>query len=806
MLAIGCASGAPARAEPMIVRDGKPQAEIVISDRPPRMTKLAASELQAFVERISGGRLLVTNAPSRDVPAQIYVGRSAHTDKLGIRDDDLSYGAYRVVSGPTWMALIGRDTDFTPPEPAFHGSFGSKEDREKFCAEWDARTGDRFDNPLFALRRAYSDEMGIWEQDEHGTLNAVYDFLRGLGARWYYPGEVGEVLPKTATIALPKLDQTVRPDFPVRRWMLYWRHYAMASRDEILWQLRLGLLGGHEGYPDGLMGLGPPGHGIQYVILRDKDHLAPEECYTLMGGKRLDSPCLSSEVLFQRNVKFGRAMFDIYGQPRLDVSPTDGYNLCQCDACKTKYTPQRGWTGQASDYVWGYVNRVAQELYKTHPDRMVACLAYDTYALPPEKIEALSPNVAVVLCRARADHAVDPASREKFRKLVEAWLAKLPSKQLFLWDYYLLTKPGGAYEGVPVYFPHILSDDLRWLKGKSNGEFIEIYRNWLPDNLPWDAIACNHLNIYLTARLYWNAEENIGALLEDYCDKFYGPARAEMKSFIEYSEANWPKATKDVKVIDRMSELLAAARATAGDTVYGKRVGLVTDLMKPLVARRDQLAKGREGVPKCRAYHRDAPPVTLDGKLDDAFWQNMASYDLREVETGRAPAAATAFKVGWAGDSLYFGIECRDKDAPNLNITATKNEDANIFNGDNIELLFETQTHSYYQIAIGPMGAVMDLDRKRGIESLWASNIQVATHIGDGLWTVEVRVPVAGDNQEQLDALKGISGRQPSQTYPWYFNVGRQRMRENGRELSAFSPTGKPSFHELMKFAELYVR
>jgi len=184
----------------------------------------------------------------------------------------------------------------------------------------------------------------------------------------------------------------------------------------------------------------------------------------------------------------------------------------------------------------------------------------------------------------------------------------------------------------------------------------------------------------------------------------------------------------------------------------------------------------------------------------------MAVYGLSEVQTGRRPAFATSFRVAWADDNLYFGIRCQDLVAKGLNISATKDGDTNIWLGDNIEILLETQTHSYYQIAISPAGAIVDLDRKKGLDSLWSANAEVATHVGDGFWSLEVRVPVAGEGQELLDARNGVSGRRPTQTYPWYFNVCRQRVRDNGMERSAFSPPGKDTFHHLIKFAELYVR
>ncbi|MFA7160910.1 MAG: hypothetical protein WC299_16560, partial [Kiritimatiellia bacterium] len=68
--------------ETFIVKAGKPQAEIIIADKPARMSRLAASELQTFIEKISGAKLAVTNAPDKNIPVKIYVGKSKYTDDL----------------------------------------------------------------------------------------------------------------------------------------------------------------------------------------------------------------------------------------------------------------------------------------------------------------------------------------------------------------------------------------------------------------------------------------------------------------------------------------------------------------------------------------------------------------------------------------------------------------------------------------------------------------------------------------------------------------------------------------------------
>jgi len=152
-----------------------------------------------------------------------------------------------------------------------------------------------------------------------------------------------------------------------------------------------------------------------------------------------------------------------------------------------------------------------------------------------------------------------------------------------------------------------------------------------------------------------------------------------------------------------------------------------------------------------------------------------------------------------------FGVECQDDDMTNLSIGSREDGDANIWSGDTIEIMLETQTHSYYQIAISPVGAVVSADRERGIDTLWSSEAEVAAHVAEDSWSLEVRIPVLGEGAAEADPHKGVSGRRPSRTYPWYFNVCRQRLRDEGKELSAFSSTGTTHFHDTLKFGKLFV-
>jgi hypothetical protein len=769
------------------------------------MAKLAAEDLQAYVEKMTGARLPILTAPSNGIPVTLYVGRSAYTDELKVSDEGLKYGAFRMVSGKNQLVLLGRDRDFAPKEPYLR----NPGDMPRLMADWDKVTGEKWGYPLANLFKQYNGALKIWEQDERGSLNAVYEFLRMQGVRWYLPDPLGEIVPKMADLALPSLDKTVRPDFAMRSPAQYFHLFAheAATRDEVLWQLRLGLNHATDLMGDHEMSLG---HGITPVHDREEVKKAHPDYYGVFGGKRDTEqfgggrPCLSSEGLFQANVKYIRAMFDLYDAPVVSVMPQDGYaTLCECPLCEGKGTPERGWEGQISDYVWGYVDRVAREVYKTHPNKKVSCLAYGGYMLTPTKIATLSPNLVVGIAQGRVNY---PEPDTFYAGIRKAWLDKMPegSKHLWIWEYYLYGTPRSPWIYMPVFFPHAIARDLGALKGISLGEFIEVYRQWDPGI---GDLAVTHLNLYVTARLWWDAGQDVDALLDEYYTLYYGPARNEMKAFIEYSEANYLDMGKKAEKIGKVFELLAKAEAKApAGSVYARRIALIADYIKPMKDLGAQLAKGREKVPEANTITRDGAKIIMDGRLDEEDWQHLWGAGFGELQTGRAPAFPTSFRILWADDALYFGIECREPDMKSVDRVARKPDDAGIWQNDCVEILLETQTHSYYQLGISPAGTLVDMDRKEGFNSLWSSGAKVATHIGENGWSIEVRLPLAAANQEALDPLNGVAGRKPSESYPWYFNVCRQRPRPNGTELSAFSPTGQDHFHDLTRFAKLYIR
>ncbi len=120
--------------------------------------------------------------------------------------------------------------------------------------------------------------------------------------------------------------------------------------------------------------------------------------------------------------------------------------------------------------------------------------------------------------------------------------------------------------------------------------------------------------------------------------------------------------------------------------------------------------------------------------------------------------------------------------------------------------MLETQTHSYYHLAISPGGGLIDSKFENGgFETLWSSNAEIATHVDGNSWSIEIRLPIFPQTQEDIQPMLGVAGNKPSENPPWYFNVCRQAFGEKGQEASAFSPTGA-GFQQPLKFGKLYMR
>lgn len=793
-------------ADQFIVKDGKALAQIVVSDTPQRTSLVAARELQSYIEKITGAKLAIVTTKDNDKPVNIYVGQSEYTDKLGLKLDGLDKGAYRIVAGENWLALIGQDTNFVPFEPWARNR--AQRGSDKGEAAWDKVTGNHWGWALGSMFKYYMGRsfnfdpakkldindgkpVEFWQFDERGSYNAVCAFLRGQGVRWYMPGEIGEVLPEFDSIMLPVVDYVERPDVAVRQFN---NRFAIATPETTRWFMHLGA---RQDYGMQIA------HGLALMTSRDEYKQAHPDYYALYGNTRAtdrNQLCLSSPGLFKDTVAYVNALMDNIGIDEVSIMPNDAYiAICQCPLCEGKSTPERGYRGLLSDHVWTFVNNVAKEVGKTHPNKKVLCLAYGSYREVPLTIDKLEPNVRVGIVNGRGPREADLADAGKLSDIYVAWIKKTDNKILNFENYPFTGR--GWY--LPTYTPVIIVNGLNATKQYSIGEDI-----WLSIGRELDEPAYNHLNVYFTARSWWGGQNDAQAMFDEYCTLFYGPAAAPMKAFFEYCEANGKDMSKDAVKIDKVLALFdAGKKAVDAKSIYGQRIALIDKYLQTLRNRKGQLTKelDRTGVPTVHLA-QGVSDMKIDGVLDEHVWTQSAGWgkgSLHDLETGGATPYATSFRVAWEGSNLYFGIRCTDPDMAGINIATKNHDDQSIWYGDTVELLIETDKESYYQIAINPAGAIADVYRagaKSKADFNWDSQAEIATKQDADGWTIEIRLPVV---EESEDPLHQIIGSKPQPTLPWYINVCRARIRDNKTVLSAFSPTGEKSFHVLHKLGKL---
>jgi len=805
-----------AKAKSSIVENGEPRAEIIIAEKPTRAAEFGAEELQTYLEKITGARLEIGTALTANMAVKIYVGESKHARRAGVTAEGLKRDAFRIVARENWLALVGNDVEFEPREPwARHHSQWAREKE----ADWKRIVQKPWMNPIGrGLYRDYNRQLDLWNLDHRGSLNAVYAFLRDLGVRWYMPGELGEILPKTKDIVLPKVDRSVTPDWEIRSVS---RPLISANElEDALWYLRIGA---NEQY-------GILHHGLRHVTEHPEQRAAHPEFFAMMANGKRDhssktaNACLSSEGFFEEIVAFARLMFDHYDIPIISVMPHDGFTHCQCDLCRDQAAIERGPSGISSDYVWDFVVRVANELAKTHPDRKVFCGAYSMYRLPPLEIDKLPDNVLVQITNGRPIREIDDAVHEEATELRRAWQAKTDHPLSVTLNYTPFTNRG-AYR--PQYWPHVIDRGMKATQGETWREDVWISSG--KGGLHYPGMA--HLNAWTISRLWWDVDQDVDALLDEYYEKFYGPAAAEMKAFIEFCEKEYRRLGSDGEIAGHALGLFDKAKAAApANSVYGKRIALVDEFLPAFRSRVRQMSAPRpEGLPEYRLIDmgkdkwRDVrDSLKMDGKLDEEFW-TAYNYPrlLRDAYTGKKPAGETRFMGRWWQGSLYFGVRCEFEKNEPLVIGTEKDGDPAIWQGEHLELLIETDRHSYYQIVVNPAGAIIDLDRgvtlKQGRAYEWSSQAEVAAHVDDDFWSVEIRLPVTASDE---DPLHQVIGNQPFESkakafesakgssLPWYFNLFRKRSGAEDVETAAFSPLAPEdkNFHVPLKFARIYVR
>ena len=131
-------------------------------------------------------------------------------------------------------------------------------------------------------------------------------------------------------------------------------------------------------------------------------------------------------------------------------------------------------------------------------------------------------------------------------------------------------------------------------------------------------------------------------------------------------------------------------------------------------------------------------PVTVDGKLDEAAWQNAVTYhDIYKFNSAKKlNKPKTTWRILWDHTHLYFAFECEDTDL------AAKNwkRDDTVYSDDCVEMFIlpEFRFRTYWELVISPSGSVFDSVECKHVDK-WGAILDPSQNMTGLKFAIDVR-------------------------------------------------------------------
>ena len=431
------------------------------------------------------------------------------------------------------------------------------------------------DRDSFAIMPLGGGSLALAGKSPSGTFYAACEFLeRYAGALWAWPGDVGTVMPKTRTLRPDVREQVEVPAFGMRKlsgvpddWCGYLRmqnqkmeecrgQYSHNCRKVIPWSM-------WEKHPE-------------YFNLHKGVRVKPQRMKNQL--------CISNPDVRRIFVEAAKTMLRRWPQLlSFSVAQNDGGKeyFCECDKCRALDVP--GVDGM-SDRYFDFANAVADGIRDEFPDRAIATLAYGDATCDPPVRTKLRDNV--IPC------VVVPSMKDPF-KGVEAWASS--ARRIYAY-FHLHGKQA------PKLYAHKFAEYLRFLKGhKTIGICGELHPATPKLGGSWEI---DGPRAWIVGKLMWNPDADVDALFDLFCRRFYGPAAAPMRKFLDRLEAAWNRQRNpyDFRVdydsdekgyglysegdIDFLEQCLAEAKKlAAADAAVDARIDALESKFAPFAAK-----------------------------------------------------------------------------------------------------------------------------------------------------------------------------------------------------------------------------
>lgn len=608
-----------------LVEKGKPRAVIVLPEKPSPVAEGAARVFRDHIKQMSGAELpirmedQITGSPTQE-QAWVLIGEGKLTDKLGLTSKGLGAGGIVLHAKGHVLTLFGADAR-TPSDP-------------------------------------------------HGTRYAVTTFLEDkLGVRYLWPGELGKVVPRLETIVVADFERRFTPQLAQRRIR------SMGYHDRI--QVGLDRLGfKKEDFerqvadaqrtqaesPDwfswhrlgGTLNMSG-GHAFSHLWAKyGKDHpdwfaLQPDGSRDQSANPDRARLCKSNADLIAAIAK--EKIEELTRNPALigvALGPNDGGkpSFCTCPKCEALDSP-KGRKVMLWDFSKGkqrefehvsltdrtvfFWNAIAEKVAKVHPDKFLVVDAYSAYAAPPVE-RKLHPNLVVRF--APLSYHDEDYRKESLRDW-DGW--SKAAKRMYFRPNLMLA---GRRDGMPLLYIHKFGEDFRYLAshGMMGTDFDACCHNW----------ATQGLNYYVVARLHWNPEQDVNAIVDDYCQAGFGSASKSVRRYFDRLESLMNEvATKKTKATAAFStealaglrkELEQARKESGDDATAAKRVAFLE-----LGLRWTEIeARSHAFLTDSAKADKSAAKKTLDER-----------FTLMREVFQKTPLAVNVAYVSWGEDALW---------------------------------------------------------------------------------------------------------------------------------------------------------
>lgn len=700
-----------------LILDGKTNMVIVVEDDTNPVLKMAGEELAMHLQKRTGVSIRILNGKSKipDGAYPFYLGLSERTKKLGVQESKLKFDGYFMRITEKYAVIAGRDLpNKYDPYYGHHFVYGNK-------------------------------KLGIYEFGEKGTLNGVYKFLhRAAGIRHYMPGELGTVIPKSKDLSVSGGEYYDAPAFRERMFGAVW--FEKANRDWLYWHHRL-YAGGERCHIN---------HSYNYMRKYQKTN---PEFFALIDGKRdftnlstanhYGNLCMTNKEGIKAFAKIAADFFDKNPDFAVfPIVPQDGlYRICECANCQKLYSPHLGELGKFSNIVFYHASEIAKELKKTHPNKYIGVLAYAEYREAPEM--ELPDNMYVTICYRRQDLR-DPEKKKNIEKVFKDFVRK--KARLHVWTYALYNHIP-PMRGIPLHYAKILKENINfnlkhnvvgekaegWYYSGGGDQYIKPRDSGLP--------ASTHLHDYIRCQLLWDPSLDVDALLREYYKLFYGPAEAEMRKFWETAEDLFMKrgeatvyTAEDLKLFEKLMD--AAIKKTKADSVYGKRVRLLKEELKPFFKTMYQIKSGTRTA-SAPFVDREIP-MNFDQRK--TIWKYARSFKFTTKEGNSVDThLGTTMHLLANKKGLAIHLEARENDTAKLLKKTTVRDAPATWKDDCYELFLITKDRSvnlHYLITAG--GNIMDGKRTVDVniaDWAWNSKLKLKQNQTKKLWNTTIFIP-----------------------------------------------------------------